>query len=40
MDNIDHPALTKEWKQNIDTTAYEKKLNQDVNIPSIKGKKL
>ena len=35
MDNIDHPALIEERK-NIDAAAYEKSLNQDVKIPSIK----
>ena len=24
---IDHPVLIKEWKQNLDTDAYEKKIN-------------
>ena len=25
LNNIDHPALIEEWKQNIDATAYGKK---------------
>ena len=24
MDDIDHPALIEEWKQNVDAAAYEK----------------
>ena len=36
MDDIDHPVLIEEWKQNIDAAAYIKNLNQDVKIPSIK----
>ena len=36
MDNIDHPALIEERKQNIDAAAYKKNLNKDVKIPSIK----
>ena len=24
IDNIDHPTLTEEWKQNIDAAAFEK----------------
>ena len=27
MDDIDHPVLIIEWKQNFDATAYEKYLN-------------
>ena len=38
MKNIDHPALIEEWKKNIDAAAYEKNINQDVKIPSIKKK--
>ena len=36
MEDIDHPVLIGEWKQNIDTAAYKNNLNQDVKIPSIK----
>ena len=25
MEDLDHPALIEEWKQNLDTAAYEKK---------------
>ena len=35
MNYFEHPALIEGWK-NIDATAYENNLNQDVNIPSIK----
>ena len=38
MDDLDHPVLIKELKQNLDAAAYEKNLNQDVKIPSIKKK--
>ena len=38
MNNLDHPTLIKERKQNIDAGAYEKNLNQDVKLPSIKKK--
>ena len=36
MDDIDHPELIEEWKQNVDAIAYENNINQDVRIPSIK----
>ena len=36
MEDLDHPALIEEWKQNIDADAYENNLNKDVKIPSIK----
>ena len=36
MEDIDHPELIEEWKQNIDASNYENNLNQDVKIPSIK----
>ena len=36
MDYFYHTALIEEWKQNIDAAAYEKNLNQDAKIPSIK----
>ena len=38
MYDLDNPALIKEWKQNINDTAYEKYINQDIKIPSIKKK--
>ena len=38
MDDLYHPMLIEEWKQNINATAYENNLNQDVKIPSIKKK--
>ena len=38
MDYIYHPALIEEWKQNLDAAAYEKNLNQDIKVPSIKKK--
>ena len=38
MDYLDHPALIEEWKQNLDTAAYEKNLYKDVKLPSIKKK--
>ena len=36
MDNLDGPALIKEWKQFLDAASYENNLNQDIKIPSIK----
>ena len=36
MKYLYHPALIEEWEKNLDAAAYEKYLNQDVNIPSIK----
>ena len=38
MDDLGHTALIEEWKQNVDAADYEKNLNQDVKIPSIKKK--
>ena len=38
MDDIDHPALIEECKNNIDPAAYENNMNQDVKLPSIKEK--
>ena len=38
MEDLYHPALIEKWKQNIDAAAYEKNLNRDVKIPSIKKK--
>ena len=38
MNNLDNTALIEEWKQNFDAAAYEKNLNQDIKIPSIKKK--
>ena len=34
MYDPDIPALIEEWKQNLDAADYEKKLNQDVKLPS------
>ena len=31
--NIEHPALIEEWRQNIDASAYEKYLYKDVRLP-------
>ena len=36
MDDLDHPELIEEQKQNIYAADYENNLNQDVKIPSIK----
>ena len=36
MEYIDHTGLIEEWKHNLDNASYEKNLNQDVNIPSVK----
>ena len=36
MDNIDHPALIEERKQNIDADSYENNIYQDVKLPPIK----
>ena len=33
VDYLDHPSLIEERKQNIDATAYEKNINQDVKMP-------
>ena len=33
MGDLDHPALIKERKQNLDAAPYEKNLNQYVKIP-------
>ena len=33
MDDLDHPPLIEERKQNIDDAAYEKKLYKDVKLP-------
>ena len=35
---FEHTDLIEEWKQNIDDTAYEKYINRDVKITSIKEK--
>ena len=32
-ENLDHPALIEEWRQNIDATTYEKYLYKDVKLP-------
>ena len=36
MDDINHPAIIEEWKQNLDAASYEKQLNQYVKLPSNK----
>ena len=36
MDDIDHPALIEEWKQNIDTAVYEKNPYKYLKLPSIR----
>ena len=36
MVDLYNPAFTEEWKQNLDAADYEKNINQDVKIPSIK----
>ena len=33
MEDLDHPELIEERKQNIDAAVYGKNLNQDVKIP-------
>ena len=38
MDNLDHPALIEEYRQNIDSAAYENNLKQDLKIPPINKK--
>ena len=38
IDDIEHPALIDEWKQDIDAAAYEKNLYKDVKLPSIQKK--
>ena len=38
MDDIDHPVLIEEWKQNLDAAAYGKNLHEDVKLPSRKKK--
>ena len=38
MKDLEHPALIKEWIQNIDSDAYKKNLNQDEKLPSTKNK--
>ena len=38
MKEIEHPVLIQEWKLNLDTEAYKKKLNDKENIPSNKNK--
>ena len=40
MEDLYHPALIEEWKQNIDAAAYENNLNQDVKVPSINRKNI
>ena len=36
MDDLEHPALIEELKQNFDADAYEEYINKDIKIPSIK----
>ena len=38
MENIDHPELIEELKQNLDAAAYEKNLYKYVKLPSTKKK--
>ena len=38
MKDLEHTALIKEWIQNIDAVAYEKNLNQEEKLPSMKKK--
>ena len=38
MDDLDHPTLIEEWKQNLDAAAYEKNTYKDVKLLSIKKK--
>ena len=35
MEDLYHPALIEDWKQNINAAAYEKNLYKDLKIPSI-----
>ena len=30
---INHPKLVTEWKQNIDSAAYENNINKEINLP-------
>ena len=39
MDDLDHPALIEEWKQNLDVAAYENNIYKDVKLPSTSIKK-
>ena len=36
LNDINHTALVEEWKLNLDATAYEKKIDANVNRPSDK----
>ena len=36
MDDLDHPEFIEQWKQNLDASAYEENINQDVKLPSVK----
>ena len=40
MEDIEHPTLIEEWKQNIHADAYENKLYKDVKLPSINKKSI
>ena len=33
LNYLDHPALIEEWKQNLDSAAYETYLKQYVKLP-------
>ena len=36
LKDADHPVLSTEWKQNIDSTAYENNMNKEIKQPSKK----
>ena len=36
MENLDHPELIAEWKQDLDAIFDEKYIYKDVKLPSIK----
>ena len=36
LDDLDHPALIEEWKQNLDAAFYEKNSNKGIDLPSKK----
>ena len=35
MDDLEHPKLIEEQKQNMDASSYEENVNQEFKIPSI-----
>ena len=39
MDYLDRPVLIEEWKQNLDSVAYENNINQYVKLTSMNSKK-